>query len=74
MQIEHQLEARQARRMKAEGRMLDRMERREQAAESMIGELCRDGQTIYYVWPQGGKYREGSFGELVNFLTRNRYA
>jgi hypothetical protein len=74
MQIEQQLEARQTRRMKAEGHMLDRMERREKAAEAMIGELRRDGQTIYYVWPQGGKYREGSFGELVNFLTRNRYA
>ncbi len=74
MQIDQQLDARQTRRMKSESRFLDRMERREMAAEAMIGELCREGRTVFYVWPQGGKYREGSRGELVNFLTRNRYA
>lgn len=42
-----QLEARQARRMKAEARFLERREKREQAAERMIGELCRDGKTVY---------------------------
>lgn len=69
-----QLEARQARRMKAEARFLERREKREQAAERMIGELCRDGKTVYYVWPQGGKYREGSVSELIAFLLRNNYA
>lgn len=40
----------------------------------MIGELCREGKTVYYVWPQGGKYREGSVSELIAFLLRNNYA
>ena len=51
--------------MKAEGRMLDRMERREQAAESMIGELCRDGQTIFYgrvANTSGGSYHPAKAG------------
>ncbi|OCJ11481.1 hypothetical protein A6U87_27455 [Rhizobium sp. AC44/96] len=74
MQIDQQLDARQTRRMKSERRFLERMERRELAAEAMIGELCREGRTVFYAWPQGGKYREGSRGELVSFLTRNRYA
>lgn len=74
MQIDQQLDARQTRRMKSESRFLDRVERRELAAEAMIGELCREGQTVFYTWPQGGKYREGSRGEPVSFLTRNRYA
>lgn len=69
-----QLEARQGRRMKAEARFPERTEKREQAAEQMIGELCRDGKTVYYVWPQGGKYREGSVSELIAFLLRNNYA
>jgi len=60
--------------MKAEDRFLERREKREQAAERMIGELCREGETVYYVCPQGGKYREGSESELIAFLLRNNYA
>jgi hypothetical protein len=68
------LEARQNRRMAAEHRHLENIERREAAAEKMIGALVRDGKTICYVWPQGGKYREGEHASLVAFLIRNRYA
>ncbi len=60
--------------MAAEARFLEQREKREQAAEQMIGELCRDGKTVYYVWPQGGKCREGSVSELIAFLLRNNYA
>ncbi|HRQ48462.1 MAG TPA: hypothetical protein PK725_16020 [Rhodocyclaceae bacterium] len=74
MDDHQQLEARQARRMAAEARFLEQREKREQAAEQMIGELCRDGKTVYYVWPQGGKCREGSVSELIAFLLRNNYA
>ena len=74
MDDHQQLEARQARRMAAEARFLEQREKREQAAEQMIGELCRDGKTVYYVSPQGGKYREGSVSELIAFLLRNNYA
>ena len=50
------------------------MEKHEAIAEKMIGTLCRDGQEVYYVFPQGGKYREGSWYELISFLIRNKYA
>jgi len=71
--IERMLDARQARRMASDDRFLGRIEKRETAAEQMIGELCRDGQTVFYIFPIGGKYREGTRGDLVAFLTRNNY-
>jgi hypothetical protein len=51
-----------------------RMGKREEAAEKLVGELCREGQQVFYVWPQGGKYREGTRAELIAFLIRNNYA
>jgi hypothetical protein len=71
MNIDQQLNARQSRRMASNDRYLARLERREVAAEQMIGELS-SGKC--YVWPQGGKYREGTRSELVQFLIRNNYA
>lgn len=71
MNIDQILEARQSRRMASDARYLARMEKREAAAEQMIGELS-SGKC--YVFPVGGKYREGSRLELVQFLIRNRYA
>jgi hypothetical protein len=71
MNIDQQLNARQSRRMASNDRYLARLERREEAAEQMIGELS-SGKC--YVWPQGGKYREGTRAELVQFLIRNNYA
>lgn len=72
--FERNLEAKQARRMHAEDRYLARMEKREAVAATMIGELCREGRTVFYVYPAGGKYREGSFGELIAHLIARRYA
>jgi hypothetical protein len=72
--IDRHLDARQSRRMAAEHRYLTRMERRESDAERMIGELCRNGRAVFYIMPAGGRYREGTFSELVAFLIRNRYA
>ena len=71
MTIEQELDARDARRFKAEDRALARYEKRAAKAEKMIGELS-SGK--YYVWPVGGKYREGGYGQLVSFLIRNNYA
>lgn len=72
--FERNLEAKQTRRMKAQDRFLSREEKREASAEKMIGELCRKGETVYYVFPVGGKYKESSsFFELVDYLKRNRY-
>lgn len=72
--VERYLEARQSRRMAAQDRYLSRLEKREAAAEAMIGELCREGRTVFYVCPVGGRYREGSRGDLIRFLLRNNYA
>lgn len=71
MNLYQQLEARQSRRMAAEARFLGRIERREAEAEKMIGELS-SGKC--YVFPVGGKYREGTRSELIAFLIRNNYA
>jgi len=74
MNIEQQLNGIQNRRMAAQDRFLVRIEKREDDAEQMIGELCRNGQKVLYVFPIGGKYREGTKLELVSFLIRNNYA
>lgn len=66
-------EANSNRRMANESRYLDRLDRLERKALPMIGELCRDGRAVFYVCPDGGKYREGTQTELVNFLIRNKY-
>jgi hypothetical protein len=43
-------------------------------AESQIGELCREGRQVFYAFPVGGKYREGTRSALLGFLLRNNYA
>ena len=72
--IHQQLEGNQNRRMASQSRFLNNIDSREENAEKMLAELLRDGKTIYYVWPQGGRYREGGRLELVAFLIRNNYA
>ena len=71
MNIDQQLNATQSRRMAAQDRYLSRIDRREAAAASMIGELS-SGKC--YVWPVGGKYQEGNRADLISFLVRNNYA
>ena len=72
--IEQQLDGRMRRRMASDNRFLARIEKREAAADAMIGELCKDGKQAFYVYPVGGKYREGTRSELIAFLIRNNYA
>jgi hypothetical protein len=74
MSIDQSLDSRLNRRLAAQGRAIARLERRETAADQMIGELCRDGRPVFYVFPVGGKYREGSRAELISYLIRNRHA
>ena len=65
------------RRMANQARALanwDALSKREEDAEQMLGKLTRDGKEVFYVWPQGGKYREGQRSELIAFLVRNNYA
>lgn len=77
MNIHQQLEGNQNRRMANQARALnnwDELSEREDKAEEMLGQLQRDGKTVFYVWPHGGKYREGTRLELIAFLVRNNYA
>jgi hypothetical protein len=70
-------EANHNRRMANQARALDNwdaLSKREDAAEAMLGQLVRDGKTVYYVSPVGGKYREGTRLDLIAFLVRNNYA
>lgn len=76
MNIHQQLEGNQNRRMASERRFmnnLDKLNAREDEAEAMLGNLIRNGKTVYYVMPVGGKYREGGRLELIAFLVRNNY-
>lgn len=72
-QADHEFEIKNARRIRNEDRAWDRYCAKADKAESMIGELVRDGKTISYVFPAGGKYREGSKIDLTDFLIRNGY-
>ena len=40
-------------------------------AEAMVGELCRDGKTVHYIYPVGGQYMEGWRSELIIYLVQN---
>jgi hypothetical protein len=80
MNIQTQLDARFARRTHAENRYLDRLEKKERAAEHLIGELCREGKTIYYINLRDrqnrltGKIKESASAiALIDYLIRNDY-
>ena len=68
--FEKNLEAKHARRMKADDRAYDKLNKKYDAAEAMIGTL-NSGKL--YIYPVGGKYREGTKIELIDFLIRNKY-
>ena len=72
--FEQTLESKHTRRLRNEDKAWDQLCRRSDDAEKMIGQIVRNGQIVFYVWPQGGKYREGGRFELINFLLRNHYA
>lgn len=71
MTDEARMDANEARRQRHDAKMDEVMWKREEAAEAMIGTL-NSGK--FYVFPVGGKYREGSRHDLIAFLIRNRYA
>ncbi|AGR48075.1 hypothetical protein PHIM7_345 [Sinorhizobium phage phiM7] len=80
---ERHLNAREARRLAAEDRYLTRLEKREREAEALVGELCREGKTIYYtnIKTKTGKFTgkikeftgPTAFGEAIVYLIRNNY-
>ena len=74
MTFDELLEVKNIARLRREDKMLTRLEKLENNAKHMVGELMREGRTVYYIWPVGGKYRESeSSYELVEFLIRNKY-
>lgn len=73
MDFTEKLDAKMAAKERHDSKMHDRLMAKEERAEKMIGELCREGRTVYYVFPVGGKYREGTYASLIRFLLRNRY-
>jgi len=77
---EAQLEARQNRRMAAQDRFLGFYSIRERAAEVLVGEICRNGVTMFYINERGrdghltGKTRNFSREyDAISFLIRNHY-
>jgi len=74
MTLDELIDAKYAARQRRDDKTLNRLERRENRAETMIGTLCRMGREVCYIFPQGGSYREGGKLELIAFLIRNNYA
>jgi hypothetical protein len=74
MTFDQRIDARDAARQRRESKAHDRLVAREEKADAMVGELVRDGRTVHYFYPAGGKYREGNRLDLVQFLVRNNYA
>jgi hypothetical protein len=72
--LDAHLAGREARRFKADERAWDRLDRRLDLAERQLGQLCRAGKLVHYVFPVGGRYREGTRHDLIAFLLRNGYA
>ena len=74
--LERRVEARM-RRDEARFALKDfRLRLRQREAEALVGQLCREGKTVYYITllPRRGKYKESaSRHELVEYLLRNNY-
>jgi hypothetical protein len=64
------LDGRHSRRLKNENRAIARLDAQHERANTMIGELSTG---TLYIYPDGGKYREGTRAELIDFLIRNHY-
>jgi hypothetical protein len=78
-ELEALLNAKSNRRVAAEDRYMDRIEKKEAAAENLIGEINRDGKMVSYInqidrkGRMTGKTIEGSKLELVRYCIRNHY-
>jgi hypothetical protein len=80
MNADLQTSANHNRRMANEARYLSRIEKLEAQAEAMVGELIRDGRTVYYInlldraGNFTGKVKESaSHTALTDYLIRNKY-
>ena len=71
---ERQIEANHSRRMANQHRALVRAERMEAKALPMVGELCREGKTVYYFAPIRGRYFESAHQyDVCAYIIRNQY-
>lgn len=80
MDTERFLDMREKRRFAADDRAIDRLERLEAEAEKLVGELVRDGKTVYYInvlkkdgTPTGRTKEFANNVGAIQYLIRNRY-
>lgn len=80
MNIEQVLHRNELRRLAADDRAIDRLDRQMDDAEALVGTLCRDGQTVYYAnqLDRSGRFtgrviERASRIALIDYLIRNRY-
>jgi hypothetical protein len=77
--MEKMIAGKMSRRIAAEDRHMVRIEKKEAAAETLIGEINRNGKTVSYINQIDrsgrftGKTIEGSKIELVEYCIRNNY-
>jgi hypothetical protein len=70
MNIDRQLEINEGRRERANDRYSDKLDK----AHALVGELCREGKTIYYVTKmtkRGLKVVEGDYSTVLDYAMRN---
>lgn len=78
-EMEKMLAGKMNRRIAAEDRYINRIEKKEAAAETLIGEINKNGKTVSYINQIDrsgrftGKTIEGSRIELVQYCIRNNY-
>lgn len=72
--IDQMIDSRQNARFSREGRAYDSYSRQSDKCDRLIGELVREGKTIYYVVTVRGQIKEDCRRmNLINFLIRNQY-
>lgn len=77
MDMEKQFDMLERRRFAAEARAVDRIDQALDAADYLVGELCREGKTVHYINQRNaagkpnGRIIEGTRLDLVGFILRN---
>lgn len=68
------IDSRQNARFAREERACDKYSRQSDKCDRLIGELIREGKTIYYIVTVRGQIKEDCRRmNLINFLIRNQY-
>lgn len=60
-----QMDRRLARRMDRDYAAFERQMARREKARELVGQLCREGRTVFYCWPVGGRYFESTSESAV---------